>query len=242
MSLDFLRLVARSSFETTSTEPKMDRKTLLDKEYASNKLNFSADEEDLKMATEEIDCDQRADEPQQHIHSARNTVRSKSEAEEGDEKGQEFEDEEMEDDDEFVDEEEEEEEEGGAEHIETLLKGEEDDDEVDDEVDDSDEEEDKQTHATDPNLPKPLINQNLNLDRNFVKTSKNQYPATPAIIKRRQAKAWFNSPTDSCLSPCTQKIFKGRKPLNWTTNFFPALISINTKSITTHHLISCWAT
>ena len=32
--------------------------------------------------------------------------------------------------------------------------------------------------------------------------------STPAVIKRRQLGKWFNSPTDSFLSPCSQKLFK----------------------------------
>ena len=40
-----------------------------------------------------------------------------------------------------------------------------------------------------------------------------QEPVTPAVIKRKQFKQWFNSPTDNCLSPCTQKIFKQKKAI-----------------------------
>ena len=67
---------------------------------------------------------------------------------------------------------------------------------------------------------KPLVNQNLMLNRK-AGPSKNafarpanglQEPVTPALIKRKQFKQWFNSPTDNCLSPCTQKIFKQKKP------------------------------
>jgi len=71
---------------------------------------------------------------------------------------------------------------------------------------------------------KPIINQNLMLNRNNVQkktaTTKTVYnsnglqePVTPALIKRKQFKAWFNSPTDNCLSPCTQKLFKNKKPI-----------------------------
>lgn len=63
---------------------------------------------------------------------------------------------------------------------------------------------------------KPIINQNLMLNRNskmmYNKTGL-QEPVTPALIKRKQLKPWFNSPTDSCLSPCTQKLFKNKKPI-----------------------------
>lgn len=63
---------------------------------------------------------------------------------------------------------------------------------------------------------KPIINQNLMLNRN-TKSMYNkiglQEPVTPALIKRKQLKPWFNSPTDSCLSPCTQKLFKNKKPI-----------------------------
>lgn len=68
---------------------------------------------------------------------------------------------------------------------------------------------------------RPIINQNLMLNKNkkngtrdmFV-TNKtgHQEPVTPALIKRKQFKQWFNSPTDNCLSPCTQKLFKTKKP------------------------------
>jgi len=71
---------------------------------------------------------------------------------------------------------------------------------------------------------KPIINQNLMLNKNRNNQAKNtfiqhnsttghQEPVTPAIIKRKQFKSWFNSPTDNCLSPCTQKLFKNKKPI-----------------------------
>ena len=68
---------------------------------------------------------------------------------------------------------------------------------------------------------KPIVNQNLLLNKNrhvaknptFQTKTGLQEPVTPALIKRKQFKPWFNSPTDSCLSPCTQKIFKPKKPI-----------------------------
>lgn len=77
---------------------------------------------------------------------------------------------------------------------------------------------------------KPLVNQNLLLNKKpCAGSSRNplfanrappsnaqtgmQEPVTPALIKRKQFKQWFNSPTDNCLSPCTQKIFKQKKAI-----------------------------
>lgn len=201
----------------------MDRKQLLCEMYASNKLDFSGDEEELMKGVTQSPETQSAGELDQDVQQVQQVnpmnvdhcqeqpeASDCKENEKSESEQQVEEDEEEEEMDEEVEESFDcEDEELEDEHEVTLLKG-----------GDEEEEDDDANHTPDhqgqaiagAQLPKMLVNQNLNLNRAFAK-NKNAYPATPAIIKRKQTKAWFNSPTDSCLSPCTQKIFKNRKPL-----------------------------
>lgn len=36
-------------------------------------------------------------------------------------------------------------------------------------------------------------------------------PSTPSNVKRLQVNKWFNSPTDNLFSPCTRKLYNGKK-------------------------------
>lgn len=164
----------------------MDRKQLLSEMYSNNKLDFSGDEEELMKSTglpPEMAEQQATDSAVSSATAPASNDESKADSDQ----------EQVDDDESFECEDEEEYEDEEDDHEITMLK-------------------DEDSVRPVPDLPKSLVNRNLNLNRGTAK-NKNVYPATPAIIKRKQAKAWFNSPTDSCLSPCTQKIFKSRKPL-----------------------------
>jgi hypothetical protein len=175
----------------------MDRKQLLCEMYSNNKLDFSGDEEELMKGaaqSPEVISSELESVTVPDAREEKTPAEQSAQVEQGEEEDDEEEDDD-EMDDEAADDEESfecEDEDVEDEHEITLLK-------------------DEDTPADPHKMPKGLVNQNLNLNRVFVK--KSAYPATPAIIKRKQTKAWFNSPTDSCLSPCTQKIFKNRKPL-----------------------------
>ena len=94
----------------------------------------------------------------------------------------------------------------------------------DEQADESESDIEESAAAAEPiEFNKPLVNQNLMLNRKPGNGPSSRFagrqatglqePVTPALIKRKQFKQWFNSPTDSCLSPCTQKIFKQKKPI-----------------------------
>lgn len=105
------------------------------------------------------------------------------------------------------------------------------DDQADISMNDADESESDIEDSTGSNVEpiefsRPLVNQNLMLNRKPAgnAAARNaqfagrpnaglQEPVTPALIKRKQFKQWFNSPTDNCMSPCTQKILKQKKPI-----------------------------